>query len=895
MKKLILLFFTFFFFSYFTEIFAFDLVSSPTSEQKWFENDFSMQNLWPNSSCFTDTINTTIQYKFRWVLLHQKTACFLVPMFHYDVKWLYWNPIYRKIKDNISLLWITYRYQSDYYTTSKGILYFIFDELNNQVLYSFNPWIIPILDDKNNIFIFENNQMNYYSFNIDFTWINLISSKPYLSWFSFNPFYVSTYPFYWKLWTWTWTSVNWVYFQNWPSWWMTFIDENNTFFWWLFSYQVAFWLPNINIWTSPHFVVPYLNQAWRNTLLMYFDKNNNYTWTWSYSFLPFLDNTYFDNPNLYLRTLNTDLNITSYRYYKWNLNCLTPWYTSTKLDISDNKYYCASDDLTTFQEPRIFAEQLVEFATCTDWIKNQDETSVDYGWVCWTCLDLIQNWNETSVDFWWRCWTCTDWIKNANETNIDIWGRCDTSSQYCYNSIVDWTETTDYLKDWFYWWDTIDSSYPNINYFTLWTENSWLFDDKTKFKAEIKRYETLTGSYLWDTWRWIWTTSIEWASWVDSWFFDTYLDISLLSPTLNSSWWLLNSSFNYIRIDWNSTWNFKIKWKSYWWGFEESLDYEMSWNYKFNEYIKLDYRSSNIQIIFEDWKKYNITNIDVWTWTTTWWTTQLVCETTDINQNELNDILSDTWTSLWEEALDISNQVWEITKEELDKINEEFATDNPFLKKIFDYIKRITDALWLRPFFDFLNMTVSSTPNLWFNLPLPTLNNKAELWIQLFETELIPIYDPYSKVKILPSTYWPYIISIISVILYFSFYSSVIYLLFLFSTKVLNYIDTIATSLLWKSTINTWNNWNIWTFIFAFPFWAFMIKNFLVFYTFISLLLPVINLTRDLLLVFISWITSSFWWYANFVMITNTIIYSIIIWVVLYIIMHLANRFWKLN
>ena len=38
-------------------------------------------------------------------------------------------------------------------------------------------------------------------------------------------------------------------------------------------------------------------------------------------------------------------------------------------------------------------------ATCSDGIKNQDETSVDIGGVCGTCFDGSKNGNETNPDF----------------------------------------------------------------------------------------------------------------------------------------------------------------------------------------------------------------------------------------------------------------------------------------------------------------------------------------------------------------------------------------------------------------------------------------------------------------------------------------------------------------
>src|SRR5690349_15937743 len=82
--------------------------------------------------------------------------------------------------------------------------------------------------------------------------------------------------------------------------------------------------------------------------------------------------------------------------------------------------------------------------TCSDGIKNQDETQVDCGGVCsicnsnnsGTCSDGIQNQNETGVDCGGVCsacnnnntGTCSDGIQNQNETGIDCGGVCSACS-----------------------------------------------------------------------------------------------------------------------------------------------------------------------------------------------------------------------------------------------------------------------------------------------------------------------------------------------------------------------------------------------------------------------------------------------------------------------------------
>ena len=79
------------------------------------------------------------------------------------------------------------------------------------------------------------------------------------------------------------------------------------------------------------------------------------------------------------------------------------------------------------------ALDIVGDGTCSDGIKNQDETGIDTGGVCNTttpsCSDGIQNQDETGVDTGGGCGdgsdgTCFDGIQNQNETGVDTGGVC---------------------------------------------------------------------------------------------------------------------------------------------------------------------------------------------------------------------------------------------------------------------------------------------------------------------------------------------------------------------------------------------------------------------------------------------------------------------------------------
>jgi hypothetical protein len=87
--------------------------------------------------------------------------------------------------------------------------------------------------------------------------------------------------------------------------------------------------------------------------------------------------------------------------------------------------------------------------TCTDGIKNGNETGVDCGGpdcsACPTCSDGIQNGNETGVDCGGpdcnACPTCSDGILNGNETGVDCGGPDCIACPTCSDGIQNGNET----------------------------------------------------------------------------------------------------------------------------------------------------------------------------------------------------------------------------------------------------------------------------------------------------------------------------------------------------------------------------------------------------------------------------------------------------------------------
>lgn len=114
--------------------------------------------------------------------------------------------------------------------------------------------------------------------------------------------------------------------------------------------------------------------------------------------------------NYVLKSFNTFQNPVAYFtesngwVVKWDMNCKTSGYDSCRLNGGIFKCTNNAGVLSPGWE---LCGGVLSSASCSDGIKNQDETWIDVGWVCGTCLDGIKNGNETGSDFWGRCGTNT--------------------------------------------------------------------------------------------------------------------------------------------------------------------------------------------------------------------------------------------------------------------------------------------------------------------------------------------------------------------------------------------------------------------------------------------------------------------------------------------------------
>ncbi|MBL0025187.1 MAG: T9SS type A sorting domain-containing protein [Saprospiraceae bacterium] len=143
-------------------------------------------------------------------------------------------------------------------------------------------------------------------------------------------------------------------------------------------------------------------------------------------------------------TLNTHTYCLPVDCYTFTINdvyadgILSPGY----FNVSDGTRVLVSNSAFTTSKAFIFCLGNAIPSTCSDGIKNGDETGIDCGGSCDpcpSCSDRIKNGDETGIDCGGSCLpcaTCTDGIKNGNETGIDCGGSC-APCQSCVNISVE--------------------------------------------------------------------------------------------------------------------------------------------------------------------------------------------------------------------------------------------------------------------------------------------------------------------------------------------------------------------------------------------------------------------------------------------------------------------------
>lgn len=496
--------------------YAFDVVNNPTDNQSWYNYNWlsfkAINTGWyPGNSFYHSTRENKKYlvfgfnvYGFPWVLNFRYSS--------WSYNWYDGQEHIDESKFSFSWsfdFWFKFPGLSSNWFSMKNLksysngLYsadFIWENRNDYIIYPYisilfyfsennwNPifkiltlWNNKIYFIKDNILILLNwNSLEYYNIKNDLTleywsWnsdktiftplvpLQILSIK---SWFispsiySWSPVYITGI---------SWKYNGWYYIGTDNK--SHFLEENNIFI----DNNVLDWQSLLPLWifqtkfSNKNILFANRNPSY-SSVLSYLDSSNEWNvknWVETWSILQRI--TTFENPNLFFQ--KSDWNIV-----KWNLNCLTPWYTSTQLLLSDNKYYCT--DWNWNKSPNN-EDSNIEIVppfdnSSSSWGTDWDFSIVWFSWWLYTYNTKPQNCNP--VYFSWVT-TSSSWNQSWNNPNecafINInWNfRC---QDYSWNTCKSF-------------WDLCTKEYTQetINSFSGTQNYSW---DITKYNCSTSKY-----------------------------------------------------------------------------------------------------------------------------------------------------------------------------------------------------------------------------------------------------------------------------------------------------------------------------------------------------------------------------------------------------------------------
>lgn len=340
MKKLLLSILSFFILGIYS-VNAFDVVNSPTDQQKNYVNKFLYDRTTPGG-CGNLTNQFNYYYSWSFIFSYQQCNIPFTEEYAQQPGHVFINP-----KFNTWSFWYW----------------------NNLEIVNFNPYAINGVQHYDSI-ILDKSNLNYYRINAPY----FLANQNYLFTFAWD----NTYQI-WQVKT-DWTDVGhyewatfisqvplqtstlingfvlpkkWSPFTFFPGWWTGVYSGHPTFWYTGVNGKIQYWASdnqevwevNINAIISPTFYtlaspLSFLygeqligdNRYSRVNAEWYIESFTTTRWSWTI----IKQFTYFENPNLYFyRNDNTLM--------KWDTNCIDPWYDSCNFDTNSAKYLCGND------------------------------------------------------------------------------------------------------------------------------------------------------------------------------------------------------------------------------------------------------------------------------------------------------------------------------------------------------------------------------------------------------------------------------------------------------------------------------------------------------------------------------------------------------------------------
>ena len=543
-----------------------------------------------------------------------------------------------------------------------------------------------------------------------------------------------------------------------------------------------------------------------------------------------------------------------------------------------------------------YSRSYIQFASCDDWIQNQDETSVDFWWVCWSTTQV--------------CYT--------GVTNT---GSITHSNQWT------WPVYTNIFSTWWIfhiiWW-TADMYYE-------WSWSSF-FSPKQFFN---QKYNNVSITWTW----WVWTLGFPLFYLIDT---DTISQDLWFSPKLriytDNNWFTGNVYTSWTTIEWpwvpavgsNYFSSFKVNWIESA-GYATNFTYcyyplmqdfdwnEYTWNQVcnnnsnlINTWIDLPYFTKQVTIYF-DWNKTYLLD---W-YSDTYDTVFMSYWTKNFDYTQICHTYSDEFLS-WATSLawDVKN-VWEAMQKiaQQKAVENKYKFSNPLLDWFINSVNDFANSIWLWDIVSFLSIYVPSSPVLNIDIPKITLSSWKVNLTQI-NVVLKPITATgwltsplgtwfsssdcsWNSCKILWWTNYKMstILWIVSMVIYLVFFLWMISIIFMWFHFISWASQNIIESLFWWSWSIENVSWNIFSFFSWVAWWLYLAKMMITISTILVFIIPLVNVAKQWLLVWLSMVLMSFagstgW--ENFQLYTNFFINSVLVWVIIYWLYFVLTKFWKL-
>lgn len=443
-----------------------------------------------------------------------------------------------------------------------------------------------------------------------------------------------------SIWDWT----------NWPFFWIKADTRNWNLISWLYSngsnYESSSFNVNDNSW---HHIIINISD---NSMILYVD--NNYISSVS------IPNIIFSNQPSYI----------SYHQWFW----WTSWSSRYYWNIDNFRIY---NRVITSAERESLRYELIQ-PSCSDWILNQDETSIDLGWICWNITrnwligEWLLDWNADDTSWNWLNWTAHNIIwADTNFGNQEKSGNFSATNSYITdlgnNSL--WSTTS---PSFFAWIKPTIGSLTKPKYRWVYFASSWWHQ-----LVYVRISDYGWQSYL-NFITWVWNGFSDWASddkWIPIWEFTPWQWYNI--------WFTQNGRTINIYLNWElyttyeSTWNFAVfNWTFYsniggcWW----MPWYEWDWNIQGIRIYNRALSNTEIQALYNEWsetpsswrrscfEQKSSTNIKASIVNINWknaikvsWQNPDSLTSSTINKNYLEDISLDKSKS---EYLDYNIELW---------------------------------------------------------------------------------------------------------------------------------------------------------------------------------------------------------------------------------------------